>query len=661
MYPDSKIPLIKRVKTLVIGRDRNIHETGLFHKITLIAFFAWVGLGADGLSSSAYGPEEAFLALGQHIFLGIFVALASAFTIFVISNSYSQIVEVFPNGGGGYLVASKLLSPTFGMISGCALIIDYVLTITISIAAGAAAIFSFLPEEWLPYTLLFALFGVLFLMMLNLRGVRESVLFLAPVFLIFIITHIIIIAYALIVHFSDFPSLVGSAKGDIGSAYVELGILGMFFLVMKAYSFGAGTYTGIEAVSNGLSILREPRVKTAKRTMLYMAYSLAFMAVGLMIAYLFYNVEHVPGKTLNAVLYSTVTESWGSAGYIFLLVALISEAALLFIAAQAGFIGGPRVLADMALGRWFPTRFANLSDRLVTQNGILIMGISAGIMMALTRGSVKFLVVLYSINVFITFVLSQLGMVKHWWNSRSTVADWKRRMLVNGTGLGLCAFILASVIVFKFDEGGWITLFVTGSLIFLAVMIKRHYNYTKRLTDKLDHIVQRRGSSSYYFIPRIDPEPFDAKAKTAVLLVNGFNGLGLHTLKNVLQNFSGVFKNFVFLEIGSVDAGNFRNSEELQQLKSRTRMEVERYAEIMKKNGYAAEVFVAVGIDIVDEVSKIAPKIMERYPHAIFFGGQVVFPRDTMTTRLLHNYTVFAVQRRLYSRGITVVLLPVVV
>mgnify|MGYP001601842821 CR=1 FL=1 len=661
MHTGSRDSLIKRVKTLFIGRERSIHDTELFRKISLIAFFAWVGLGADGLSSSAYGPEEAFLALGDHIFLGIFVALASAFTIFIISNSYSQIIELFPKGGGGYLVASKLLSPTFGMISGCALIIDYVLTITISVAAGAAAIFSFLPEEWLPYTLLFALFGVAFLMILNLRGVRESILFLAPVFMIFIITHIIIIVYALIVHFSDFPLMAASAKGDIGSAYMELGILGMLFLVMKAYSFGAGTYTGIEAVSNGLSILREPRVKTARRTMFYMASSLAFMAVGLMIAYLFYSVEHVPGKTLNAVLYSTVTESWGSAGYIFLLVSLISEAALLFIAAQAGFIGGPRVLADMALGRWFPSRFANLSDRFVTQNGILIMGISAAVMMVFTGGSVKFLVVLYSINVFITFVLSQLGMVKHWWASRFSVADWKRKMLVNGTGLGLCAFILASVVVFKFNEGGWITLFITGSLIFLAVAIKRHYNHTKKLTEKLDHIVQRRGSSSYYFIPRIGPEPFNPKAKTAVLLVKGFNGLGLYTLKNVLQNFSGVFKNFIFLEIGSVDAGNFRNSEEIQQLRASTMMEVERYAEIMRKNGYNAESFVAVGIDVVDEVAKIAPKIIEKYPRSIFFGGQIVLPKDSIVTRLLHNYTVFAVQRRLYSRGITVVLLPVVV
>ncbi len=660
MYKDPRESSFKRVKTFLIGREKNLQDTSLFHKISLIAFFAWVGLGADGLSSSAYGPEEAFLALGQHVFLGIFVALASAFTIFAISNSYSQIIELFPNGGGGYLVASKLLSPTFGMISGCALIIDYVLTITISIAAGAAAVFSFLPQEWLPYALVFSLFGVVFLMILNLRGVKESVSVLAPIFLVFIITHVFIIIYALIIHFSDFPRMVGYAKSDIGTAYVELGLWGMFFLVMKAYSFGAGTYTGIEAVSNGLSILREPRVKTAKKTMRYMAFSLAFMAVGLMVAYLIFRVQHVSGKTLNAVLYEMVTGTWGFPGYIFLLVTLISEAALLFIAAQTGFIGGPRVLADMALGRWFPTRFANLSDRLVTQNGILIMGVSAGIMMILTNGSVKFLVVLYSINVFITFVLSQLGMVKHWWKSRFSVPDWNKKLLINGIGLGLSTFILASVIAFKFDEGGWITLFITGSIIFLAMTIKRHYNYTKKLTDKLDYIVQRRGYYNYHFIPKVETEPFEPKSKTAVLLVKGFNGLGVHTLKNVMQNFSGVFRNFVFLEVGSVDAGNF-GPEEIKQLKAQTKNEVERYSEIMRKNGYNSESFVAVGIDVVDEVAKIAPKILEKYPKAIFFGGQIVLPKDSVVTRLLHNYTVFAVQRRLYSRGITVVLLPVVV
>ena len=148
---DPKIPVIKRIARAVVGKAKSPLDQGVFHHLSLIAFFAWVGLGADGLSSSCYGPEEAFLALQGHVYLSIFVAIGSALTVFLISASYSQIIELFPAGGGGYLVASKLLSPSVGVISGCALLIDYVLTIAISIASGADAVFSFLPAPWHAY------------------------------------------------------------------------------------------------------------------------------------------------------------------------------------------------------------------------------------------------------------------------------------------------------------------------------------------------------------------------------------------------------------------------------------------------------------------------------------------------------------------------------
>ncbi len=146
----QKQTFTKRAKTLIIGGAKSPHDKTLFHKLSLIAFFAWIGLGADGLSSSCYGPEEAFLALGQHHYLGIFVALMSVVTILVIAASYSQIIELFPSGGGGYLVASKLLSPGLGMISGCALLVDYVLTIALSVASGADASSPSFPNRCLP-------------------------------------------------------------------------------------------------------------------------------------------------------------------------------------------------------------------------------------------------------------------------------------------------------------------------------------------------------------------------------------------------------------------------------------------------------------------------------------------------------------------------------
>jgi hypothetical protein len=217
-----------------------------------------------------------------------------------------------------------------------------------------------------------------------------------------------------------------------------------------------------------------------------MAISLAFMAAGLLIAYILFNVAPVPGKTLNAVLFENVTKSWGTLGIYFVIATLISEAALLFVAAQTGFLDGPRVLANMALDRWVPTKFATLSDRLVTQNGILIMGISALIMVFLTQGSVKLLIVLYSIAVFITFLLSQAGMVRHWWEARTKIKDWKKKLVINGVGLVLTIVILVSVIIVKFGEGGWVTLLIIGTFVGVVVTIRRHYDSVSVLIQELN-------------------------------------------------------------------------------------------------------------------------------------------------------------------------------
>lgn len=391
---EFKTALTRRLKTLIIGDARSPHDRTIFHKLSLIVFFAWVGLGADGLSSSCYGPEEAFRALQGHSYLSVFVALGSVLTIFVISASYSQIVELFPSGGGGYLVASKLLSPTLGMFSGCALIVDYVLTIAVSIASGTDAVFSFLPVEWHAYKQQFAIAGIMILTILNLRGVKEAVAPLVPIFLIFVITHAFVIVYVPVTHLTNVQEVVKTTMSDVHTVSSKIGLAGMFLLILRAYSMGAGTFTGIEAVSNGLPILREPRVRTAKRTMRYMAISLSVMVLGLMFSYLLYKVEPQSGKTLNAVLFEHVTGNWGDRSKTwFVIVTFVSEAMLLLVAAQAGFLDGPRVIANMALDRWFPTRFAVLSDRLVTKNGVLFMGIAALILMLVTRGSIQILIV----------------------------------------------------------------------------------------------------------------------------------------------------------------------------------------------------------------------------------------------------------------------------
>ena len=655
-----KPSLGQRTKDILIGRGLNLGDRSIFHNLSLIAFFAWVGLGADGLSSSCYGPEEAFLALGQHHFLSIFVALGTGLTIFIISTSYSQIIELFPTGGGGYIVASKLLSPKLGMISGCALLIDYVLTITLSIASGADAIFSFLPPQWLHWKLTVAVAGVVLLTVLNLRGVKESVMVLMPIFMVFVITHAFAIIYTMAFHGADFPQVVAHISGDVHAASSELGWLGMFLVILRAYSMGAGTYTGIEAVSNGLPILREPRVRTGKHTMLYMAFSLAITVVGLMVAYLLYEVTRQEGKTLNAVLFEAIVGPWPAPwGNVFVLVALVSEAMLLFVAAQAGFVDGPRVLSNMAIDRWFPTKFAMLSDRLVTQNGIMLMGGASLFLMVVSEGSVDLLIVLYSINVFITFAMSQLGMVRHWWQERGKAAHWGKKLFINGLGLGLTTFILISVVVVKFFEGGWMTLLVTGALAWLAVKINGHYRQAWALIKQLDTLKDSVCLVNEAKGDGATEAEVDYQARTAVILVNGYNGLGLHTLFNILRMHGDEYRNYVFLQVGVVDAAVFRSQEELRALKDGIRNEMEKYVALMRCRGFYAEALWAIGTDVVHEIMELAPAIKEQFPRCVFFGGQIVFEKEGWLTRLLHNHVVFSLQRQIYKTGIPFMIMPI--
>lgn len=646
------------IRSVFLGHARSLTDKNLFHKISLIAVFAWVGLGADGLSSSCYGPEETFKTLGANPHLALFVALASVITILAICASYSQIIALFPSGGGGYLVASKLLSPAAGVVSGSALLIDYVLTITISVASGTDALFSLLPPESLGWKLPFAFAGVAGLTLLNLRGVRESVMLWVPVFFVFVGTHAFAILYAIGTHASGLGGVAAATAREVHTVSSQLGWFGLLAVLLKAYSMGAGTYTGIEAVSNGLPILREPRVPTGRRTMAYMGISLALTVAGLLTAYLLYAVTPQDGKTLNAVLFEAMTHDWNpTAGATFVWITLASEAALLMIAAQAGFLDGPRVLANMALDRWLPTRFANLSDRFVTQNGILLMGGAALLMMVVTRGSVGLLVVLYSINVFITFSLSQLGMVRHWWRERHTEPSWRRKLAINGFGLVLTTFILISLTVVKFHEGGWATLLVTGLLTLGAFAIKRHYKGVSEQLRRLDVIVQAADSEKTSRAP-FATEP-DTRARTAVILVNGYNGLGLHTALHVPRMFGETFRNFVFLQVGNVDAGNFKGAAELEALRGHTTTEAGRYVAWARAHGFGATAFTAIGHDVVGEAMKLASLAREEFPNSVFFAGQLLFARETRLTRLLHNHTAFALQRRFFLASLPFVILPI--
>jgi amino acid transporter len=648
-----------RLRRLIIGPPRDVTDPSVFHRVSLVTFLAWVGLGADGLSSSAYGPEEAYKALGAHAHLSIILVAMTAITIAVISIAYSNLIQHFPGGGGGYLVASKLLGNRVGVVSGCALLVDYVLTITVSIASGCDQIWSFLSPAMLRYKFP-AEFSILaILLILNLRGVKESVNILAPIFLLFIATHTFMIVYTIATHFTGLPAVFHAASLDLHTSTSNMGSLAVILLLLRAYSLGGGTYTGIEAVSNGVSILREPRVQTGKRTMFLMAFSLAFTAGGIMFGYLLTDARPIAGQTMNAVLLGRLFGSWhiGSipTGNALVIVSLMAEAALLFVAAQAGFLDGPRVLANMAIDSWMPHRFSHLSDRLVAKNGVLLMTAAAVASLLYTRGDITTLVVMYSINVFITFSLTELGMSRHWIKDRAKEPRWKSQLAIHGTGLVMCLSILIITAFEKFRQGGWITLVITSLLIAVCFAIHRHYQRVQSDLRRLDDVLIGVPNES----PAIEPSPLDRNKPTAVIAVSSFSGFGLHQVLSIHKTFPNHFRQFIFISVAVVDSGVFKGAEEVEKLEEATEEGLKRYVAWVQSHGMAADFRMRVGTEAVATIEEISREIGEEFPRAIFFMGRLIFEKETWFHRVLHNQTPYSIQRRLQFDGLQSVILPI--
>ncbi|MFL5391160.1 MAG: APC family permease [Myxococcales bacterium] len=655
----------QRLKRLLLGGPKDLEDPHLFRHISLVAFLAWVGLGADGLSSSAYGPEEAFKNLGEHTYLAVFLAAATALTVLIISAAYSRVIEHFPFGGGGYVVASRLIGPRAGVVSGCALIVDYVLTISISIAAGGDAIFSVIPDgaRWanlnvlgLPLKLHVELFGVFILVVLNLRGVKESVKVLTPIFLVFLITHAIVIVAGIALNLGRAHVVAREVSAGVSHGMSTLGASGLALLFLRAYSLGGGTYTGIEAVSNGLQIMREPRVQTGKRTMRYMAVSLAVTASGIILCYLLLDVRYVdPDHTMNSLLAAKVAGELHLGGSWFVFVTLLSEALLLFVAAQAGFIDGPRVMANMAHDSWFPRRFAALSERFTMQNGVLLMGGAGFFMLLKTHGAVDALVVMYSINVFLTFSLTQIGMIRYWFSreTRAKQPDWKSHVWIHLVGGLLCITILAVTVAEKFGEGGWLTVVATGALIVLCLVIKRHYEGVSQRLRRLDKILEALP------MQQVATRPVQRDKPTAVLLVGGYSGLGIHSLLTVLKLFPRYFQNVVFMTVGVVDSATFQGVEEVDRVRQDAEEALRKYVDQAQRMGLPAEGRASMGTEAVSECLRLAQQIAIEYPRAIFFAGKLIFERERWFDRFLHNETAFAIQRRAQFAGLPMVVLPV--
>jgi amino acid transporter len=645
--------MFKYLRIKLLGKPRDPMNMSTRKHISLIALFAWIGLGADGLSSSCYGPALAFQALGEHTYLALYLSILSGLTVFIIAIAYCRVIELFPSGGGGYKVAAVLLGPYFGLISGTALLLGYVLTIAVSVATGVAAVFSLFPSSWQNHKLIADVLVMLVLMYLNLRGVKESIKLFMPIFLGFVVFHAFVIGYGIMQHINHFAFVTHMAwqqtiqTSHVGGWFLVLGLL------LRGYSLGGGSYTGLEAVSNNIGNLVEPRVRTGKWTMFYLALSLSIMVSGILLLYLFWHAQPVPGQTLNASTFQSILNHLPY-GHVILVITLALETALLFVGANTGFLGGPAVLASMSIDEWVPQGFLNLSDRLVIQNGILLFGLAAILILFWTHGAIEKLVILYATSVFVTFSCSLLGICIYWFQHRSSII-WLPKLLLSILGFVICVAILITIILTKFTKGGWLTLLINGSVIMLCLCIKRHYNTAKAQVKRLDALLFRP-------IKNLKPltRKFDPFAKTAVLFVGNSIGEGIHTFLRAEQMFEKSFQNVIFISVGVVDVNNYQSERALMLMKKKVNRRLQYFVRYAQQFGIPAKSLSAYGTNLIELLQKLAEKAKTQCPDCIFFSAKVVPHKENWFTKPLHNDTAFLLHRNLYLKGMQMVMIPVI-
>lgn len=662
---------------IVTGGPKNLLDPELFRHVALRVGLGYCAFGPDPVSSSIYGPMEALKKLHEHnmLWLAPVISLASIVLIALVTACYRKIVRKFPEGGGGYRVASRLLHPWIGMVSGCALLVDYILTVTVSIAVAGdmmvgltCDIFPSLgkAEDLLWLKLSLDTLIIVFLMTLNLRGVKESVKMLMVIFVMFITTSALLLILTVAFNASATGAALAETARQVADHSSDWSSFRMMLSVfLLAFASGAGTFTGLEATSNGAALLDEPKAKIAGRIMLLIAVTLACLAGG---ASLCFYVMQVPGSdTMNLTLMNMLTEQLGMPWLVamaFKIPTMIAAALILVVAAQAGYIDGPRVMANMAQDGWLPHSFGNLSSRLVAQNGVTVVTVLSLLALFMEGGNVTSLVNMYSINVFLTFSLSMLGMLLDAGSRLRKPEEGAARGTVLGDlvlfllGFAACATTLVIVVVEKFDHGGWKTVVVTVAVIAVCAYCKAHYQRVSAGIRALGAGRRLQQSDRNGMTNHADP---DTEGATAVICIQKCDAISLHILESVLSHPGFSFQNVIAVGSGVVGTGNFVGHDAVEKLKHSLLVELEAFARHTQRLGMASAVGMNVGTDTVGALVDLCEQIHFLFPNSVFFFGELILSeQERLTERVFHNRTGQLVQRLLKAKQIRCVGVPLV-
>jgi amino acid transporter len=492
-------------------------------------------LSSDALSSVAYATEEILLVLigagSTALSYSIPIAAVIMLLLGIVILSYSQTIKAYPNGGGSYIVARENLGLLPGLIAGGSLMIDYILTVTVSVSAGTAALTSAIPELK-SHTVLLCLFFMFLIMLVNLRGVKESGnLFMIP-------TYSFIVSIFLIVGVGIYQQVSGHVPTEIAAKIPVKEELTLFFL-LRAFSAGCSALTGVEAISDGVLAFKPPEWQNARKTLIYLGVILGAMFIGITYLADSYHLVHTESETLISQLGHKILGD--GIPYYFLQV---STLLILLLAANTSYADFPRLCYFLARDGFLPRQLSILGDRLVYSNGIIFLSAVAAVLVIIFKGDVNSIIPLYAVGVFTSFTLSQAGMVVRWY--RLKTGGWQASALMNGIGAIATLVVLTVIILTKFWGGAWAVVVAIPILVWIFLSINRHYKY---VAERLSiHDLAPRG-----YIPR----PRTAQVShPAIVIIGSLNRGTVEALDYARSIADEIIA--VHVDIGSTDRQKLR-------------------------------------------------------------------------------------------------------
>jgi amino acid transporter len=473
--PEGRLgKLAYAVKHLLIGAPIS---NAMAAQERLTKFKALAVLSSDAISSVAYATEAILINLvaagSSRLWMTLPISLVIIALLAIVAISYRQTIPAYPNGGGSYIVAKENLGTVPGLVAAAALLIDYVLNVSVSVAAGVLNLASLFPAL-LPYIVLIDVALVVLITIINLRGVRESgSIFAIPTYF-FVATAVLLIVVGLV------KAYVFKHQAFIGAfPYVQANEPLSLFLILKAFATGCSAMTGVEAISNGVPTFKKPETRNASITLTWMATILGTLFLGITLLVMTYAVEAHPSGSPTVIDQISRLVFDGPLSFMYP-VFTFATLGILTLSAETSYSDFPRLASLLARDRFLPSQFAFRGDRLAFSVGIIVLALLASLLLIVFKGSTDALINLFAVGVFMSFTLSQSGMVMHWWRLRKEDKTWLRSLIINGTGAFATAVVAVVISATKFIEGAWVVVLLIPLLVFMFLSIQKHYAHVAR-------------------------------------------------------------------------------------------------------------------------------------------------------------------------------------